>query len=104
MILASINLQTWLDKTRPGVWQKVVFTGLLGILVVDLFNNLRVWRLAESAVFFGSSPVDPAGSLIGNHPDPAYSMVLLAGLGLTLITAIFLSSMSIREKIQTRTK
>lgn len=104
MLIAAINFQTWINKMRPGAWQKVVFTCLFAILVVDLYNNLRIWRLAESAIYFGSSHVDPAGSLIGNHPDPTYTLVLLVGMGLTIVSAIFLTSMSIREKISLRTK
>jgi len=98
MLLAVQNFQIWLNQHRPGAWQQFALMGGLGLFVSDLYNNLRIWRLSESAIIFKPTPLDPTESLVANHTDPQYLLILTIGLVLTLATAIFLFIMSIREK------
>lgn len=97
LIMAAVNFQTWLNQYQSVRWYRLMFLGLLGVLIIDLYNHLRIWRLRESALRSGPSPLDPSGSLLANHSDPAYTTVLLAGLAITLLTALFLAFMSARE-------
>ncbi|MCX6079398.1 MAG: hypothetical protein NTW32_07680 [Chloroflexi bacterium] len=98
MIIGTINFQNWLNQKRPGEWQLLTYISMLILFAIDLYNNLRVWRISESASFFGSTPLNPAGSLIANHTDPAYILFITIGLILTIFTSVLLTLLVIREK------
>jgi hypothetical protein len=70
----------------------------LGLLIIDLYNNLRIWRLQETAKYFYRIPLDVPSSALANHSDPTYIASLLIGLLITIITASLLVIMSLREK------
>lgn len=98
MIMAAINFQAWINQRQPTVWHQITALALLGLFSIDIYSNLRIWRLNESAVYFGSTPLATNGSAVANHFDPAYTTILLAGATLTSITAISLIYLSLREK------
>ncbi|MCX6079757.1 MAG: hypothetical protein NTW32_09520 [Chloroflexi bacterium] len=54
------------------------------------------WRLSESIVFFGSTPLDPAGSQVTNHADQSY-VLIITSLILTFLTALALSILAARN-------
>jgi hypothetical protein len=98
MIMAVINLQVWLSQKRSQPWHQGIIASLFVLFVIDLSTNMSIWRLSETALMVGSTPFDPLGSLVANHPDPIYTTTLLVGLFLTLATALGLTVMALREK------
>ena len=98
MIMAAHLLQAWLNQKRIVLWHQIISLCLLSILIIDLFNNLRVWRMSETAQYFGSVQIDFSSSLVANHPDPAYTISLLIGLALTIASSLALGILSLRER------
>ena len=91
VILAVEGFQGWLDRVRPGGGARFVMLILLLVLVQDLVQHARIWRLELVAQALPMQALD-TGLHIANRPDPAYTSVLaisavvsLAALGYGLI-------------------
>jgi len=97
IILAVMFFQRWIElryKRIPILAASGIF---LVLMVTDLWENLKLWRISNRANYFQPIRLDLAGSVSTNHADPLYFNVLAIGLGITVATAIFLSVMSWRE-------
>ena len=84
VVMASEGLQTWLDRVRPGGGVRLAMTGLALILVQDLVQHARLWRLELVAQALPAEALD-AGLHIANRPDPPYTFILIISGVISLI-------------------
>jgi hypothetical protein len=104
IVLAVIFFQKWLETHYQPVPALAVSGIFLAFLTSDLWENLKLWRINTRANYFQPLQLDLSGSSAANHVDPLYFTVLGIGLGITVLTALFLSIMSWREyQSQSRT-
>jgi hypothetical protein len=99
LILGSLFFQEWLNNNAKSknVAFRVLGLILLGIIVWDLWRHNRIWRPESLIAVLGTQPLDLSIKTVGNHPDPIYFMVLLAGLAITLTTTCLLLFLALRE-------
>jgi len=96
-LIGSILFQQWWNEKKFETSQQFVALMVLGLMLIDLWNNLKVWRPAEIKQYFAPVTMNIAGNSVANHADPQYFFVLTIGLAITLVTAILLIVMSWRE-------
>jgi hypothetical protein len=92
-VLGAIFAQRELRTARLSLWSKLLL--LLGGYLVfhDLYQHLQAWRiryLDAMVNLFPKVPFDAAAHTLANHPDPAYTQLLAAGLGVALAALVFL--------------
>jgi hypothetical protein len=96
-LVGTIRFQEWWNQKSFGTSHQVVAFAGLSLLFIDLWSNLKMWRPMEVKQYFVPVPMNIIGNSVANHADPDYFLVLSIGLGITLLTAIFLIAMSWRE-------
>jgi hypothetical protein len=96
-LIGSIMFQEWWNKHKLEVVHQAAALLGLALLFIDLWSNMRIWRPSEIKQFFVPVPMNIAGNAVANHPDSPYILILSIGLGITLLTAVFLLFMSWRE-------
>lgn len=99
ILLGAAYFQRWLDARRgshPAA--KWALVGAVVLLLSDLWQHIKVWRVNVAADAFPDVPVDLAQKVVANHADPAYTNLLIAGAALTVLAAAFLIFMAIRER------
>lgn len=101
IFLAAIHLQERLKKQRWGNGVKVLTLALVGLGAQDLGQHLRAWRVENIARVFGADPLDLSLYTVANHTDPPYIAALAVGLGVTLLTLLFLVFMAWNETKKT---
>jgi ABC-type multidrug transport system fused ATPase/permease subunit len=90
MLAAAYAFQRFLDeKGGAALWRWIGIAGLF-LLAHDLWQNLKLWRVNVAAQYFPVTPVNLAIKVVSNHPDAAYTNLLLAGACITLIMSIVL--------------
>lgn len=90
MLAAVFAFQRFLDEKAASVlWRWVGLAGLF-LLAHDLWQNLKLWRVNVAAGYFPETPVNLAIKVVSNHPDAAYTDILLAGAVMTIITSVIL--------------
>jgi hypothetical protein len=103
-LVGSILFQQWWNQHKlEMVHQAAALLGL-GLMFIDLWSNIRIWRPSEIKQIFVPVSMNIAGNSVANHPDAPYMLILSIGLGITLLTAIFLMIMSWRETKRGTTK
>lgn len=104
IIIGAIEIDGYLKRASVTVWQRVLALAALGALAIDISAGVRLWRVSISAGLFGNGHIDPATAAIGNHADPLYTTTVLAGLALTVLTALALAFLARRERFLTVSK
>jgi hypothetical protein len=90
MLAAVYAFQRFLDEKGTSVlWRWIGIAGLF-LLTHDLWQNLKLWRVNVAAGYFPVTPVNLAIKVVSNHPDAVYTNILLAGLFLTILSAVAL--------------
>jgi len=76
------------------------WTGLVGLFLLahDLWQNLKLWRVNVAAPNFPVTPVDLAIKAVSNHPDAAYTNLLLIGAGITLVVGVVMVARMLRKE------
>jgi hypothetical protein len=97
ILVGSILFQEWWNGRKFQASHQVATLMVLALMFIDLWSNIKVWRPSEIRQYFAPVTMSIAGNSVANHADPQYMLVLSAGLGITLVTAIFLIVMSWRE-------
>ncbi|NIS83220.1 MAG: hypothetical protein GTO14_24140 [Anaerolineales bacterium] len=100
IILAGSQLDRFLRNRSWGFGPQVVSLGLLGVMGHDLLQHARLWRVENMGLLFPSTPVDIRAEVLV-RPDPPYITALLVGLGIALLTLLFLLFMVRRERQST---
>jgi hypothetical protein len=97
LILAAVfAYQRFADKnTESDLLRWGSIAGVF-LLFQDLWQHLKLWRGNVAAEYFPVTPVDLAIKLVSNHADAAYTNLLLAGLGLTVLMGVILLGMALR--------
>jgi hypothetical protein len=98
IVIASVNMQRWLDGGKRPVIFQVGLLGLLGWMTFDLVRHLNLWQVNVAYTAFPITPTNLAIKVVGNHADPLYFTVLWAGLAVTLVCAAVLIGMAWVEK------
>ncbi len=98
IVLGSIHLQDHLTKqgTRP-LTQSIFLLGLLALLLHDLFQHTRLWRVRNLYTLFASTPVDIRANVL-MHPDPPYINALIVGSLVSLMTSVILVVLVLRQR------
>jgi hypothetical protein len=96
-LIGSISFQKWWNEKKFGTSQRVVALSGLGLMAIDLWSNMKIWRPSEIEQYFQPVNLDIAGNAVANHADPDYFLILSIGLGITLITSIFLLALMGQE-------
>jgi protein-S-isoprenylcysteine O-methyltransferase Ste14 len=87
LIFAVIYFQDWLDQSpRSAPLRYLVISSAVIIGLNDLWQNYRIWRVAEAAGSFDERIFDPRAWKVINHPDPTYLGLILAGAVLSLVS------------------
>lgn len=94
VILAATQIDRLL-RTAGALKRQLAFIGL-AFVVIDVAGSIRLQRLAVSSGMFAAGVLNPAAPAY--PPDPTYSRTLLAGLLLTIVTAIALAVLVARER------
>ncbi len=103
VLLAVIEFQRWLDRTRFSWPRTGILAGYLGLLAYNLHQHFVLWEVANSAAAFQKTLVDPAAWKVANHPDPAYYAIIaigLAGTGAGLLILAYLVWKENRRKTE----
>ena len=97
MVLAGIALERFLRGRNWGMGTRMAALLILGITAHDLLQHARLWRVENMNLLFPSTPVDIHAAVITQH-DPQYISALLIGLGISVLTLVFLLVMHRREQ------
>jgi hypothetical protein len=97
ILMAGLQLNEWIRGGQLTRWQRLIACSLVGLLAIDISSSVRLLRLTESKRLFHASPIADAASSLAHRADRAYSTMLLVGLAITVVTAIALVTLSIRE-------
>jgi hypothetical protein len=97
LLTGSILFQEWWNGRKFQTSHQIAALMVLFLMFIDLWSNIKVWRPSEIRQYFEPVMMNIAGNSVANHADPEYMLILSAGLGITLVTAIFLIVMSWRE-------
>ncbi len=96
--LGSIQLQELLVRIGVrSITERIFSLGVLILLVHDLFQHSRIWRVSNMVQLFTSTPVDIQSKVI-HHPDPLYFGALTVGAACTLLTFVVLIFLTLRER------
>lgn len=101
IVLGARTLERYLRDSRPSSAGRVGFVALLVLLGHDLWQHVKLWRIAHMYDLFPLRDVDLSGEYVANHVDPAYTTVLVLGWSVALVTVLILTYAAMREKHQT---
>ncbi len=111
LVLAAVYLQRWLNtaaQNRPqGRLNGWMIWGLVGLALIifhDLNRHLQAWgiRYLDQLVYlFPKVPFNPAQHMVGNHADPTYTNLMLAGLFVSGLTLTVVMVMAVRSRKST---
>jgi hypothetical protein len=102
IIIGAVEIDGYLKRASVTVWQRVLALAALGAVAIDISAGVRLWRVTISSGLFGHGRIDAATAAIGNHADPLYTTALLAGLALSVVTAVVLGILVWRERVAER--
>ena len=98
LLLAVLMFQHWLETHAHSTLLRLGMLLAGVVLLNDLWQNLKLWRVNVAAQAFPVTPVNLALKVVANHADAAYTNLLAVGAGITLVTAVLLVGMAWREK------
>lgn len=90
LILAAVELQTWLRERSLRPVEAIAGLGLLLAMGHDLWQHLKVWQVTNAFAAFPTTPVNLAIKVVANHPDPVYTTTLAIGAGVSLASLLVL--------------
>lgn len=96
-VLAAIHLQRLLDKGVISTKARVGLLGGLVVLVNDIWQHAKLWRVRRLPELFDARDVDLSLAYVANHPDPEYVAAVTIGTAITLASLGFLVWMAYRE-------
>ncbi len=99
IVLAGIALERFLRSRKWGLGTRMATLLILGLTAHDLMQHARLWRVENMDLLFPSTPVDIRAVVIPQS-DPLYVGALLIGMGVSVLTLVFLMVMCRREQRQ----
>lgn len=100
-VLAGIHLQRLIEAGKLSKWARLGMVGALLVLVNDLWQHEKLWRVAHLPDMFNARDVNLSLAYVANHPDPPYAAALIAGALITVLSLCFLGWMAYRERTAT---
>lgn len=100
LFLAVITVDRWVKARKFESWQFVLMLAASVMMVYDLEQHLRAWRiryLDGLTYLFPKVPFDAARHVVSNHSDPLYVGLLVGGSLVALVTLAFLVYQARRE-------
>ena len=90
LITGICALQRFIREKQFSAAGNILFTLLLVPAVFELWKHLNTWKVTEAVKGFPYTYTDLSIKVVTNHPDRPYTTALLAGLIITLLTAVVL--------------
>ena len=90
IVMAAASLDRVLRRPSTALWHRVLALIALLYAALDIAASVRLWRVAVSSGLFKQAPFDPRIVTPIDRADPQYVTVLLAGLAISVVTAIVL--------------
>jgi hypothetical protein len=102
LIFAVIHFQDWLDRPHrnPTLIMTIIGSAIV-ISLNDLWQNYRIWRVAEVVRSLEQVDFDPRVWTVANRLDPVYQVLILAGVALSLVSLGVLGFFVWRSRKQT---
>jgi hypothetical protein len=97
-VLAGIHLQRLIDAGKLKKGARLGLSGALLVLVNDLWQHEKLWRVAHLPEMFNARDVDLSMAYVANHPDRAYTTALIIGAVVSLLALGFLGWKAYRER------
>jgi hypothetical protein len=102
IFIAAIAIDRYLKQAALSVWHRAIAGAAVFFVAIDIGASGRLWRLRISSGLFGPMPFDPGIAAVAHREDPAYTTIILAGLAITVITALVLLVLIVRERQHAR--
>ena len=102
IILAAVAMDRYLKQAAVSVWQRALGLAALAFVAIDVAASVRLWRVRVSSGLFGHTELDAAMAAVAHRADPAYVNTVLAGLAISIVTAIALLVLTGRERQRNR--
>jgi hypothetical protein len=97
LILGGVHFDAWLRGRRFTVLGKAGLVALIIVMLHDLTQHARLWRVARMDVLFARTPVDIRTEVL-TLTDPIYTHALWIGAGISLLSALCLWWLRLRER------
>jgi len=98
ILISADQLEKFLRKYKPGIGGKLSASGLVVILIHDLLQHARLWRVENMSQIFTSTPVDISAEVLSVQ-DPVYTGALLAGFCVALLASSVLLFLIRRDAV-----
>jgi hypothetical protein len=102
IILAAVAIDRHLRQSAAALWHRALALVALALVALDVAANVRLWRVRVSSGLFGHTELDAAMAQVANRPDPVYVNTVVAGLAISIVTAIVLLVLARREGQRSR--
>jgi hypothetical protein len=86
ILISADQLDVFLRKFKLGIGGKLAAAGFVGIMIHDLMQHARLWRVENMSQIFTSTPVDISAEVLSVQ-DPVYTGALLAGFCIALLAS-----------------
>lgn len=96
IVIAVGALDDVLRQSPSRSWQRGVALAALLFTAIDIAASVRLWRVAVSSGVFHPAPFNPSIATVVDRPDAVYVNVILAGVAVTLATAVVLAVLARR--------
>ena len=97
LVLGGVQMERHLRNKTRNLKSQITTLMLMGLMVHDLLQHARLWRVENMATLFTHTPVNIHAQVI-LRTDPPYTTALLVGLGVGVLTIVFLNYKTSRER------
>jgi len=102
LALAVVALQRWLEANRQTRYKGVLAMMMTVFLANDLWQNFRLWRIADAAAQFAQKTIILSTWTVTNHVDPEYITMLWAGAGISAACLAALNILALKRRSNKR--
>jgi hypothetical protein len=96
-ILAALHLQKVVNEAKLSARIKTLLAGCALILVNDIWQHEKLWRVVRLPELFDARDVDLSLAYVANHPDPEYLTAVAIGAAVSALALLAMSFLSYRE-------
>jgi hypothetical protein len=102
IFMAAVAVDRHFKQAAVSIWHRALALVALAFVALDIAASLRLWRVRVSSGLFGHTELDAAMAAVASRPDPVYVNTVLAGLAISIVTAIALLVLAQRERQRNR--
>lgn len=102
IVLAAAAMDRYLKQAAVSLWQRALTLVALAFVAIDVAASVRLWRVRVSSGLFGHTELDASIAAVVDRADPVYANTVVAGLGISIVTAIVLLVLAGRERQRNR--